>query len=209
MEAQLRQSAFPRQSVLAHIEYARRAPLRAIGLFSALGLASGLGYALALAVAMALGAMVSATNAKPAPPTLAAAEHPGLDPSRFILNALLAPALDANAVPLRWVDPRPAMHCGPGSTVRVNGRTLRAGEPVPETPFELDWWADGCRPFGAAGPRFDGGVKLTVFREDWGFSSMVEPRGLRVASAEGETEIQRVGATMPQCTETDRPLSCR
>src|SRR5262245_1833833 len=33
----------------------------------------------------------------------------GLDPQRFILNGLLVPSLDADAVPLRWVDPRPAI----------------------------------------------------------------------------------------------------
>lgn len=204
----MRRSEFPRHAVLPHIEFARRAPLRAAGLFAAVGVASALGYALGLAAAIGLGAMVSATAARPVPP-VAAAARPAFDPSPFILNALLAPALDAEALPLRWVDPRPTMHCRPETWVRVNGRTLRPGELVPDAPFDLEWWADGCRPFGGAGPRFDGGVKLTVFREDWGFSAMVEPHGLRVASADGETEIQRGGATMPQCIETDSALRCR
>jgi len=104
---------------------------------------------------------------------------PTFDPSRFIVNALLVPAVDVDAVPLRWVDPRPAMGCGPGSSVLVDGRPIRRGELVPDVPFELEWHADGCRPFGAQGPRFDGPAKLTVFREDWGFSAMVEPPGPR------------------------------
>ena len=204
----MRRSEFPRGAVLPHIDFARRAPLRAAGLFAAVGVASALGYALGLAAAIGLGAMVSATAARPVRPPVAAAARAAFDPSRFILNALLAPALDAEALPLRWVDPRPTMHCRPETWVRVNGRTLRAGELVPDAPFELEWFADGCRPFGAAGPRFDGGVKLTVFREDWGFSAMVEPQGLRVASADGETEIQRGSATMPQCTGAARERPC-
>ncbi|HEY6241404.1 MAG TPA: hypothetical protein VIW78_11270, partial [Burkholderiales bacterium] len=105
-------------------------------------------------------------------------------------------------VPLRWVDPRPASLCGPHTAVRVNGEPLRAGILVPDAPFELEWQADGCRPFGAHGPRFDGGVKLTVFREDWGFSAMVEPLGLRVTSPRNETtSIQPGGASLPQCVE--------
>jgi hypothetical protein len=121
---------------------------------------------------------------------------------------------------LRWVDPRPASICGPDTTVRVNGEPLRPGALVPDMPFELEWRADGCRPFGAHGPRYDGGVKLTVFREDWGFSAMVEPSDLRVAFAENETiSIRRGAASMPQCVRAggprvtalgaDRPLRCR
>jgi hypothetical protein len=203
MEGAVRPSDLPRHAAFAHIEYARRAPLRAAGLFTALGLASALGYALGLAAAIGLGAMISATAAGPLRPPVTPGAHAAFDASRFILNGLLAPALDPEAVPLRWVDPRPTLHCRPETMVRVNGLRLRSGDLVPDTPFELDWWADGCRPFGAAGPRFDGGVKLTVFREDWGFSAMVEPRGLRVASAEGETEITRGAATMPQCIGAD------
>src|SRR5262249_2524895 len=54
---------FPRDAVLPHIDYARRAPLRAAGLFTAVGAASALGYALGLAAAIGLGAMVSTTLA--------------------------------------------------------------------------------------------------------------------------------------------------
>ena len=35
------------------------------------------------------------------------------DPQRFILNGLLVPGIDTDAV-LRWVDPRPAIQCRPG-----------------------------------------------------------------------------------------------
>jgi len=107
---------------------------------------------------------------------------PAFDPSHFVLNALLVPALDTDAVPLRWVDPRPSMGCGPGSSVLVDGRPLRRGELVPDIPFELEWRSEGCKPFGAQGPRFEGTARLTVFREDWGFSAMVEPPGPRFTS---------------------------
>jgi hypothetical protein len=116
------------------------------------------------------------------------------------------PALDADAVPLRWVDPRPALHCGPDTTVHVNRKRLLAGALVPNTPFELEWQTDGCRPFGAHGPRFDGRIRLTVFREDWGFSALVEPSGPYVASMENDTTvIERGAASMPQFIEADEP----
>ena len=179
-----------------------------------------------LVIALGFGAVLltialMANGARQGQAPVAARQRPALDPSRFILNALLVPALDGDAVPLRWVDPRPALRCGPDTTVRVNREPLLAGALVPDRPFELEWQTDGCRPFGAHGPRFDGRVKLTVFREDWGFSAMVEPSGLRVALAENETILIRPGAaSMPQSGIADesavlravcagRPLKCR
>jgi hypothetical protein len=194
----MRRSEFPRQAVLPHIEYARRAPLRAAGLFTAIGLASALGYALGLAAAVGLGAAISTTFAQgPKAPAAKAA----FDPSPYMLNAFLVPALDADAMPLRWVDPRPAMGCGQQTAVWVNGERLKPGDLVPDAPFEMEWLAQGCRPFGAGGPRFDGGVTLTVFREDWGFSAMVKPFNLRAVSGGTTVPIRRAGASYPQCAE--------
>jgi hypothetical protein len=131
----------------------------------------------------------------------------GFDPQRFILNGLLVPALDTDAVPLRWVDPRPAIQCRPGTSVRVNGGPLTPGDLVPNAPFELEWHTDGCRPFGAAGPRFDGDVKLTVFREDWGFSAIVRPRDLRIMTpGHALTTAHPGAATMPQFAPEDELL---
>jgi hypothetical protein len=96
------------------------------------------------------------------------------------------------------------MHCGLDTTVRVNHEPLLAGAPVPDAPFELEWHADGCQPFGAAGPRFDGRVRLTVFREDWGFSAIVEPSGLYVTSTgTALTVIARGAASTPQSVGAD------
>ena len=132
---------------------------------------------------------------------------PRFHPQRFILNGLLVPALDVDAVPLRWVDPRPAIQCRPGTSVRVNGVPLAPGDLVPNAPFELEWHTDGCRPFGAAGPRFDGDVKLTVFREDWGFSALVTPRGLRIMTPwHPLTSAHPGAATMPQSAPEDALL---
>jgi len=199
----LKRSEFPAFAVLPHIAFARRTPLRAAGLFTAVGLASALGYALGLAAAIGLGAMVSTTMARPTAVAKAA-----FDPSPFILNAFLVPALDGDHVPLRWVDPRPRLRCGPGTVVRANGLPLRAGDLVPDAPFELQWWSDECYPFGLQGPRFDGGVKLTVFREDWGFSAVVTPAGLTATSAGSQVRIQQGSATLPQCIEADGSLPC-
>ncbi|HKW38693.1 MAG TPA: hypothetical protein VJO54_12880 [Burkholderiales bacterium] len=202
----MRQSAYPRQSVLPHLEYARRSPLRATRLFTAVGLVSVLGYGLGLAAAIGLGAMIAATLARNGE-TAAPASRASFDPSPYLLNAFLVPALDGDAVPLRWVDPRPAIGCGRGTTVRVNGEKLRPGDAVPEAPFDLEWWADGCHPFGAQGPRLDGGVKLKVFREDWGFSAMVAPFGLYATSGGAFHKIERSTATYPRCSDGDGP--CR
>jgi hypothetical protein len=122
-----------------------------------------------------------------------------VDPQRFILNGLLVPSLDTDEVALRWADPRPAIQCGPGASVRVDGEPLIPGALVPVAPFELEWHADGCRPFGTAGPRFDGDVKLTVFREDWGFSAIITPRDLRIMTPGQPSTAAHPGvAAMPQ-----------
>jgi len=154
-----------------------------------------------LAAALGLSIMLTTSSARPSRQPVAAATPATADPSQFILNALLVPALDIDALPLRWVDPRPASLCGPDTTVRVNGEPLLAGALVPNRPFELEWKTEACHPFGARGPRFDGAVKLTVFREDWGFSAMVapsvDPSGLRVTSADVTTLILTGAASIP------------
>jgi hypothetical protein len=163
--------------------------------------------AVALAAAFGLSVMLPAGSAPPPPLPSASASTGPMQPSRLILNALLVPALDGDAVPLRWVDPRPVLRCGPGTSVRVNHEPLVAGALVPDMPFELEWQADGCRPFGPHAARFDGGVKLTVFREDWGFSAMIEPSNLRVMSADYRTLIQRGAAWVPQCADAAEPIA--
>jgi hypothetical protein len=139
-------------------------------------------------------------------PTQPKLSQAALDTSRFILNALLVPVLDSDATPLRWVDPIANAKCGANTTVQINGRTLVVGALVPNEPFELAWQADRCRPFGAAGPQFDGAVRLTIYREEWGFSAMVHPTDLRITSNSGRTTyVQPRGATVPQCNEGDLP----
>jgi len=194
--------------------YSRRERDRTLGHTRVFGLVIALGLAVALGVAV----MPTASGVRASRPSIAAAPAPALD--RFILNALLVPALDSDAMPLRWTDPRPVSQCGPETAVRVDGEPLLAGALVPDTPFELEWQADGCRPFGAHGPRLDGRVQLTVVREDWGFSAMIKPSGLRIALAEHATSlIHPGGASLPQCVEAsesyeltidgDRSLPCR
>jgi len=133
-------------------------------------------------------------------------DPPGFDPRPFVLNALLAPALDAEAVPLRWADPRPLLGCGAGTTVTVNGQPIAPGALVPDTPFELEWHADHCKPFGRNGPRVEGSVLLTVFREDWGFSALLEPADLRFEKFGHKTIVAAHGAvTMPRSVDADDP----
>lgn len=183
---------------------------------TALGLAAALGFAIPPTAGKAPVSQASRTLV-PAP-----AQTIALNPARLILNALLVPALDVDAMPLRWVDPRPLLTCGPGTIVRIDGKPLRAGARVPDVPFEMEWQAHGCRPFGLHGPQFDGRVRLTIFREDWGFSAVVQPSRLQVAWAEQEAMLVLRGAAwMPQCDDveaspepyqatigTDRSLRC-
>src|SRR5262245_49205245 len=68
---------------------------------------------LALAAAAGLGAVHRPHAAGPDAAAAVAMPVVSWDASRFLLNALLASALDADAVPLRWVDPRGALGCGP------------------------------------------------------------------------------------------------
>lgn len=157
------------------------------------------GLGLCAVIAIGLGAVRTAGSAREASsPGTAAAPDVSPYASRLLLNALLLPALDLDARPLRWVDPRPALGCGPDSAVRVDRRPLIVGAMVPDAPFELEWQSDGCRPFGRDGPRFDGRVQFTVFREDWGFSAAVGPSDLRVASGKNGTAWLQPGkVSMP------------
>jgi hypothetical protein len=160
--------------------------------------------AFVLAAVIGLGSMLKSGSSRPDLPSVGAPA--GLDASRFVLNALFVPALDSDALPLRWVDARPALQCAPDSAVRVNGEPLQPGALVPGMPFELEWHAQGCRPFGRNGVRLDGRLRLTVYREDWGFSAIVEPSGLRATSADGQTTLIRAGvARVPQTVEFDEP----
>ena len=161
-----------------------------------------LGFCAAIGIGM--GAVRTADSARAVQPPGAAAAP---DMSRFLLNALLVPSLDAEAEALRWVDPHAALRCGPDSAVRVNGAPLVAGAPVPDAPFELEWRSDGCRPFGPGGPRFDGWVQLTVVRENWGFSASISPSAaMRLAwGKNGTTWLQPGAASMPLCIDADEP----
>lgn len=161
-----------------------------------IGHGSGGRLVAAIALAGVVGAIVMlVSTVRPDPSTPPPAAVAAFDPSRFILNALLVPALDGDAVPLRWADPRTASHCGPATELRVNDAPLVAGAPLPDQPFELEWRADGCRPLGINGPRYDGRVRLTVYRENWGLSAIVQPSGLQVRFAGHEATLtQRIGA---------------
>jgi hypothetical protein len=177
--------------------------------------------ALGFVVVFGLGMALTAGNARPNRLPGAASRPSAPDASRFILNALLVPALDSDAVPMRWVDPRMILHCGPNTAVRVNHGPLLAGALVPEMPFALEWLSDGCRPFGANGPRIDGRVKLTVYSEDWGISAMVESSSLRVTLAGKVITCSGSGAAwlpenvalddafVPTVADATRTLPCR
>jgi hypothetical protein len=128
-----------------------------------------------------------------------------LDPYDVILDALLAPGLGDARVPLRWTDPRAGMSCGRYTTVTVNNRPPVAGALVPDGRFDLEWYSDGCHPPGTPDARIDGWVKLIVFREDWGFSAMIEPEGLRITRGDYEYPVvKRGGGALSRCQSSER-----
>lgn len=157
---------------------------------------------IATALTLAVGSLA---GAEPAPTSdRARADEVAVpDPARFILNALLAPALDVDALPLRWVDPRPVVGCAGDTEVWVDGEPLQAGALVPDAPFDLRWQSRQCRPFGLGGLRYDGSVTLRIHREDWGFSAFVWPEGLVATTHLGaRVRIDPGPASMPQSTDT-------
>jgi hypothetical protein len=173
---------------------------------SVLGLAAAAG--LGFAAAADRGRDITTTIVRAHQLPVAAGPRARADHSRFLLNALLVTALDSDALPLRWVDPRGPSQCKPNTTVRVNGAPLVAGALVPNQPFELEWQAVACRPLGKAGPRYDGQVKLTVYREDWGFSATVEPGHLRVTSVDNVITVIRPGTVaLPPQGDPDQPVT--
>lgn len=119
---------------------------------------------------------------------------PAFNPRQYLLNGLLAPALDPDSDPPTWLDPRPVLACAEGSTVSVDGRPLVVGEAVPSGHFVIEWQAMNCRPFGLEGPRFDGTARLLVhpLRESW--AALIVPDGLVITLADGRTE--QVAITM-------------
>jgi hypothetical protein len=128
-----------------------------------------------------------APGAKPANLAAAAtASGSAFDPAPFMLNALLVPALDADSDPLVWTDPRPVAQCGPATTVLVNRKPLVPGTLVGDAPFALEWHADDCHPFGVAGPRLDGTIRLNVFH-DAEFGAIVETSTMRATLADGHS----------------------
>jgi hypothetical protein len=156
----------------------------------------------AVGIGSAVNSMVTGKGAigMPSPPL----SGKMLDPYDVILDALLAPVLVDPTVPLRWTDPRVAMRCGRYTSMTVNNRPLVAGALVPDGRFDLEWYSDGCHAPGTPDARIDGWVKLVVFREDWGFSAMIEPAGLRIARGDYEYPVVKRGSgALSRCQSSE------
>ncbi len=168
--------------------------------------------ATALALTAAIGfAMTAALGGRRAAyPAITHNNSAAADPSRFILNSLLVPALDVDAVPLQWTDPRPALRCGPNTAIYVNGQPLQAAAKVPASPFELEWQSDGCMYFSERGARVYGRTKLTVYQEDWGFSARVAPCDAHVVSAsKAVSDIPAGTASTPTWIAGEKPAQLK
>lgn len=147
-----------------------------------------------------------APGARPAD-LFAAAAGDAFDPAPFMLNALLVPALDPDSDPLVWTDPRPVAQCGPATKVLVNRKPLVPGTPVGDAPFTLEWQADDCHPFGIAGPRLDGTIRLNVFHEAE-FGAIVESSTMHATLANGRT-IAIAPRWLALARDADAPASIR
>jgi hypothetical protein len=118
----------------------------------------------------------------------------GAGASTWVLEAVLTPAIDPAALPLKWKDPLEALGCARGSQLLIDDHPLQPGSAIPVVPFVMEWDARGCRPLGMSGPRVDGRARLTVFHEDWGFSGVVEPAAMRLAWPDGRIAHMRRGS---------------
>ena len=184
--------------------------------------ACALGFGLLAAAFLATAALMGprAPDQVQAPVALAAAavdQPPGsrprttpsrFDPRRFVLNALLVPALDPDVDPPTWTDPRPVMACDTASSIRIDGLALAPGSQVPTGRFILDWDAHQCRPFGLEGPRVDGSARLVIDHVGDVWTAMVLPAGMAFTLADGHGLPLLAGRVrMPATTPVDRLLA--
>jgi hypothetical protein len=104
---------------------------------------------------------------------------------RFAVNLLLVPLIDDGA-PARWADVSPDVGCLDAEPVRVDGRPLVAGAPLPARAFVVERRLAGCALLRHA--VVDGAVTLHVHPDDaFGLTAIVEPHGLRVTTWSGQT----------------------
>lgn len=108
---------------------------------------------------------------------------------RFALNALLVPLMD-DTEPPRWTDAAIDFHCGPGTSVTVDGAPLVAGKLIPAKAFTVRWDMDHCTPMGPESVALSGRVELVVSHVAGGLSAMVMPDRLRVDSHLGSAWLQ-------------------
>ena len=184
----------------------------------ACALGFGLLAATFLATAALMGPRAPAQDQAPVAFAAAAVDQPPgaspgttrsrFDPRRFVLNALLAPALDPDVDPPAWTDPRPVMACDTASSIRIDGLALAPGSRVPSGRFILDWDAHQCRPFGLEGPRVDGSARLVIDHVGDVWTAMVLPAGMAFTLADGHSLPLMAGRVrMPATTPADRLLA--
>ena len=107
----------------------------------------------------------------------------GSELSAVVVNALLVPLLEPEEGPLIWASPNELTPCPDSATVRVDGRPLPAGQPVPiGRPFVLQWRLNDCWPLGAFRMGLSGTLDMTVLHEGTRLAVRVRPRDLAVAA---------------------------
>lgn len=81
-------------------------------------------------------------------------------------RGLLTNLIDHDAAELRFADPQWYVVCGERTAVRLRGRQVAEGEPLPAGSFMLDWSLDGACPLGPDGPLLFGPLQMLVLRDD-------------------------------------------
>jgi hypothetical protein len=170
--------------------------------------------ALALVVGALAGCGPAAPDAVVSPPTPASTADDAAtshtlrlaadDFRRYALNALLVPLLDDDTPP-RWSDPLLATDCL-RVVVTVDGAPLVPGALVPARAFILVWTMDRCMPFGSA-LELSGKVELLVFHDGLGYSAIVQPQGLRLATSAGSQAFAERFVTSTPLQLESPPLS--
>ena len=103
---------------------------------------------------------------------------------RFALNALLEPLLTTEE-PLRWETSTLEMPCDMSMSVWVDGKPLRAGDPVPPDRFVMRWQLDECMPLGPASLSLSGNVYMHVRREPTRIDGVISSDDLVIDSTAG------------------------
>jgi hypothetical protein len=115
--------------------------------------------------------------------------------------------LEPEAGPLVWAEPNDMMPCLDSGTVRIDGRPLQAGQPVPVgRPLVVQWRMNDCWPLGTAVMGLSGTLEMVLLHQRSQLAVHVRPRGLVVeANGMRAPAWREFDATVSLASATWRP----